>query len=52
MRDTVKLAEHFISAQPRALVVRRALITLPIYGWMRPTLEPLRVERTAPERWN
>jgi len=52
MRDTVKLAEHFISAQPRALVVRRALITLPIYGWMRPTLEPLRVKRTAPERWN
>ena len=52
MRDTAELAENFVSKQPRALVVRRALTTLPIYGQVRFALDPLRTERAAPERWN
>jgi hypothetical protein len=52
MRETGELAENFVSKQPRALVVRRALTTLPIYGQVRFALNPLHTERAAPERWN
>ncbi len=52
MRDTAELAENFVSKQPRALVVRRALTTLPIHGQVRFTLDSLRIEHAAPERWN
>jgi len=52
MRDTAELAENFVSKYPRALVVRRALTTLPVYSEMRFALDALRNGHATPGRWN
>jgi hypothetical protein len=52
MRDTVELAENFVSKYPRALVVRRGLTTLPVYRQVRFPCDALRDGNATPGRWN
>jgi hypothetical protein len=52
VRDAAELAENFVSRHPSALVVRRALTTVPIYGQARFTFGALQGRDAAPERWN